>query len=195
MVRRLMAIFLLVVILASIALFVTWQADRSRSELPVLGQVTKFEFVAQSGEPFGLENLKGRLNVVDFIFTRCMGPCPIMSATMAQLYQLYDGSNKIRFVSISVDPEYDSVEVLHTYAVNHGVTDDRWIFLRGPMEEVKRISEKDFMLDAQDLPIGHSTKFILVDEQAQIRGYYDSFDDTSLKLLKTHLRGLAKKLP
>jgi protein SCO1/2 len=195
MLRRLMALLLLVVILASGAIFVTWQADRSRSELPVLGELTPFEFVANNGEPFGLADLRGKLNVVDFIFTRCMGPCPIMSATMAQLYRQYESSDEVRFVSISVDPEYDSVAVLQQYALTQGVTDERWIFLRGPIEEVKRMSEEDFMLDAATLPAGHTTKFILVDEQARIRGYYDSFDDASLNVLKSNIRELAKKLP
>jgi protein SCO1/2 len=118
-----------------------------------------------------------------------------MSAAMAQLYQQYAGSEKVRFVSVSVDPDYDSVTVLRKYAADHGVTDDRWVFLRGSIEEVRRISEENFMLDAQDLPGGHSTRFVLVDDKAQIRGYYDSFDDASLTVLKSHIRELAKKLP
>jgi protein SCO1/2 len=192
---RVIVIAAVVGILAVAAWYVTEQAEQSRAELPVLGRLSPFEFVQHNGRPFNLDSLKGKVNVVDFIFTRCQGPCPIMTSTMAQLYERFAGTDKVRFVSISVDPDYDSVEVLARYAQRHGVTDNRWIFLHGPLEEVKRISEEDFMLDAQTLPAGHSTRFILVDEKAQIRGYYDSFDEASLTVLQTHLRELARKLP
>ena len=67
--------------------------------------------------------------------------------------------------------------------------DDRWLFLRGELDEVQTLTEKGFKL-AGDLPNLHSTKLILVDRQGNIRGYYDSYDDDSLNLLTTHVRAL-----
>jgi protein SCO1/2 len=69
------------------------------------------------------------------------------------------------------------------------VTDNRWLFLRGELEEVHRVSEQGFKL-AGDLPTIHSTKLVLIDKDQKIRGYYDSFDEESLRLLTVHVREL-----
>lgn len=178
-------------IMGVIGYWVIGQAQKSVSELPVLGELPEFEFVASDGSSFGRADMIGRLNVVDFFFTRCLGPCPIMSANMADLYNKMDGNDKIRFISISVDPEFDSLSVLKEYGSEFGVTDRRWVFLRGEQEAVKRLSEEGFMLAAESLPVGHSTRFVLVDEKARIRGYYSGTDKASLDILITHLRQLA----
>ena len=183
-----------VILFALAAMFVIKKAEHSRASIEVYGHVPQFEFTERSGAEFGLENLKGSLNVVDFIFTKCPGACPVMSGEMVKLYKLYEGSDKVRFVSISVDPDTDTLPVLTEYAESYGVTDDRWVFLRGQIEEVINLSEKGFMLAASNLPQGHSTKFVLVDHEGKIRGYYDSYDDDSIKVLKEHLRALAKQV-
>ncbi len=192
---RLIVVFLVVVaVLTGVALFVLVQADKSRSEMPVLGQVRNFELMDHTGEPFTVADFKDRLTIVDFIFTRCKGPCPIMGAWMSELYDLYEGYEHIQFVSISVEPEYDTPEVLREYAEDLGVTDGRWLFLRGPIDTVKRICEEEFMLSADDLPGAHSTKFVLVDQQAQIRGYYSGTDEASINVLKSHIKELSGRL-
>ena len=175
--------------LSVLALIVIDLANKSRSDLPILGEVPVFNFTERSGMPFGNENMQGKINIVNFFFTTCRGPCPIMNARVAELYQKYSTTDKVRFVSISVDPVRDSLAVLRKYANDYGVTDDRWLFLRGELDEVHRVSEQGFML-AGDLPTIHSTKLILVDKDSKIRGYYDSFDEESLRLLTVHVREL-----
>ncbi len=118
-------------ILAVAALLVINQARQSRAEVPVLGKLPNFTYTAQSGKAFGLAEMSGKINVVDFIFTRCTGPCPVMATKMGELYKLYSGTDKVQFVSISVDPEYDSQAVLQAYAERQGVNDNRWVFLSG----------------------------------------------------------------
>ena len=122
--------FAAIVLFTLAAMFVLKEANRSRASIEVYGQVPAFEFTERSGTPFGLKNLEGSLNVVDFIFTKCPGACPVMSGEMLKLYKLYEGSDKVRFVSISVDPDTDTLPVLTEYAESFGVTDDRWVFLR-----------------------------------------------------------------
>jgi protein SCO1/2 len=180
---------LLLFVLSVIALIVVDLANKSRSDLPVLGQAPEFQFTERSGAAFGSKNLKGSINIVNFFFTTCVGPCPIMNARVAELYKKYSTTDQVRFVSISVDPKRDSLAVLRKYAEDFGVTDNRWLFLRGEIEEVHRVSEKGFML-AGELPTIHSTKLILVDRNQKIRGYYDSFDEESLRLLTVHVREL-----
>ena len=175
--------------LAVVTLVVIYFANQSRSDLMIYGQVPAFEFTESGGKPFGSAEMKGKINIVNFFFTSCKGPCPVMNAKVAELYQKYITSNEVRFVSISVDPDRDSLPVLQAYAKEHGVNDERWLFLRAPIEEVYRISEEGFML-AGELPTIHSTKLILVDRELSIRGYYDSFDEESLRLLTTHVREL-----
>jgi protein SCO1/2 len=120
-----------------------------------------------------------------------MGPCPVMNANVAVLYKKYRTTDRVRFISISVDPERDSLAVLQKYAERFGVNDQRWLFLRGPIEEVKLLSERGFML-AGDLPGLHSINLVLVDDRGMIRGYYSSTDEDALKVLTLHVRELLK---
>lgn len=181
-------------VLALFAAFVIQMAKTSRADLPVIATVPEFTLTERSGEPVSHTDLPGTLWVVDFIFTNCQGACPVMTREMSELYELYSNSEKIRFLSISVDPERDTLEVLRNYAQSHGVTDDRWLFTRGPIEDVVRISEQGFLLPAENLPMGHSTKFVLVDENSYIRGYYDALNKAEVELMKTHIRELARKM-
>jgi protein SCO1/2 len=178
-------------LLAVVALFVINRAKESRAEIPVLGKLPNFRFVERDGRPFGLSDMKGKLNVADFIFTSCRGPCPVMATKMGELYDLYKTTDKVQLISISVDPECDSLPVLQEYALRQGVNDNRWVFLRGEMDSIKTLSEKGFMLAADDLPGNHSTKFVLVDQKGKIRGYYDGLSDASINILKADIRQLA----
>jgi protein SCO1 len=176
------------------AVVINW-AETSRAQLPVLGEVPRFSFTERSGKPVTLDDLKGHLTVVDFIFTNCRGICPTMSANMSELYQLYKSSDKVHFLSISVDPDRDSLIVLQRYANDFGVTDSRWLFARGALVDVAYLMEKGFMLAADELPAGHPSQFILVDDKAHIRGYYTNEDETGMKTLKTQIRELVRTMP
>ena len=179
-------------VLGFAAMLIIGLADKSRSTLPILGEVPRFEFVKQDGSPFGLEELNGKVSVVDFIFTTCPGICPVMSGNMSELYQQFEKAPRVQFVSITVDPVNDSLSVLRDYAGNLGIDDDRWVFLWNPVENVANLSEKGFALSAADLPLGHSSRFVLVDRNARIRGYYDGTDDESMKKLANDLGLLAR---
>jgi protein SCO1/2 len=180
-------------ILGALAIIIVNRANKSRSEIPIYGTLSNFSFTnANTGQPFGLEQMKGKINVVDFMFTNCRSACPIMVVNMAELYDLYKDFDQVQFVSISVDPERDSLEALRQYAADHDVTDNRWVFLRAPIEDVVQLCEKQFMLGADGLPMGHTTKFILVDQQGRIRGYYEGLDNDSLTPLENSIRQLAR---
>lgn len=169
-------------------------AKKSIADLPVYGTNPQFELMERKGELFNSKDMAGTLWLVDFIFTNCKGACPVMSGHMSDFYKLYAHSDKIRFLSISVDPERDTLEVLREYAKSQGVVDDRWLFVRGAIDSVITICEKGYMLAAEDLPMGHSTKFILIDQNSQIRGYYDALYDPDVEQLKVHIRELARAM-
>lgn len=154
---------------------------------PILGQVPPFELVDASGDPFGSREMAGRVWVVDFIFTRCRTYCPIMSRRMAKLqegYELY-GVDEVGLISVTVDPEFDTPPVLAEYARTHGAEPDRWHFLTGSPEEIRSLVVDGFkvhvgeaeMDGASLIDIAHSQKFILVDGEGAIRGYYDSDEE------------------
>jgi len=183
-----------VVILAIIAAVVISNANNSKADIPVYRSMPEFQFVDQNGQPFGTGDLKGKITVLDFFFANCQGPCPVMSGNMEVLYQQFSGSDKIQFVSISVDPARDTLAALQQYARQHGVTDSRWEFLRGPIDQVADLSHNGLKL-AGEMPMGHSTRFVLIDDQARVRGYYRGMDQESLKVLKTHMKQLVRQLP
>lgn len=180
--------------LAVVAAFVINQAQKSRNEIPVYGQIPQFSLNDMTGDAFSTQDMMGKICVVDFIFTNCRTACPVMSEQMSQLYHYYSASDKVLFLSITVDPDRDTEQVLQRYAQSHGVNDRRWIFLRGSIKDVIEISEKGFMIAAENLPMGHSTKFILIDPKGQIRGYFDALDENSSSFIKERIKVLAKAM-
>ena len=88
--------------------------------LPVIRELPEFTLTSDKGEPFSPADLRGKVWVADFIFTSCPGPCPIMTRNMADVAETLKMYDDIAFVSISVDPETDTPEVLAKYAAHHG---------------------------------------------------------------------------
>lgn len=197
--RTMPRLFLLIVaamvLLAVLALLVVNRAEFSRRELPVYGVVPDFRFVDQEGQPFGREDMLGRVNLVYFGFTRCKGPCPIIARVMKELHELYQGSELIQFVMVSVDPKHDSVPVLKAYADSLGADYQTWKFIRAPMDSVVWMCEDGFMLPAEGLPGNHTTKISVVDHEGRIRSYHDALNDTHIDIMKRRVRELARSMP
>ncbi len=182
----------LLLILIAAALIV-YRYKISDDRMPVFGSVGEFTFTERSGEPFGSDHLKDRVSVVNFFFTTCEGPCPKMNGQVAFFYRKFRDMAGVQFVSISVDPDRDSLTALQEYAKRFQVNDRRWLFLRAPISQVKDLSEKAFMLAGGDSPGLHSTKLILIDKQRRVRGYYASEDDPSLMRLERDILTLLKE--
>jgi protein SCO1/2 len=155
--------------------------------LPVIGQVADFTLTDQAGKPFGAADLRGKVWVANFIFTRCTTICPIFTEKMSGLERQADPS--LRFVSFSVDPEFDAPPVLLAYARARHADLARWSFLTGPIDAVKRtvvdsmkmMMDKDPQATDPGIMIMHGTYFVLVDGKMQIRGIYPMSDETSGK--------------
>jgi len=162
------------------------------SPLPVMSQLPDFSLIDMNGQHFGLKELSETATVVDFVFTRCMGPCPMMALEMGKIQAKFADSPKIRFVSISVDPAYDKPAVLSEYATSVGAIPGKWIFATGEGDSIVALSEKGFMLPASTWPTEHSTRFVLVDKQGRIRGYYDSVEAESMTTLVADIEKLLR---
>jgi protein SCO1/2 len=175
------------------ALVIAW-AEKSKSAIPDLGEVPAFQLTERSGQELTRADMMGRLFVVDFFFTNCPSVCPLMTRTLKPLYDLYKNSDKVRFLSISVDPASDSLTALQAFAKEYGITDNRWLFARAPIEDVRKLMREGFMLNADDLPAGHPTYYILVDDKAHIRGFYPFNEEGAIYVLKQHIRELAREM-
>ncbi len=169
--------------------------ERRQSDLPVLGRVPDFTLVGSNGEPLSQTQLAGGVWVADFIFTRCPSLCPILSGRMARVQQELAGKTgaNVRLVSFSVDPSNDTPEVLRAYADRFHADRDRWLFVTGDRAALYALIGDGFRLAVADRPqsqntdgeglITHSDRFVLVDRELQIRGYYHGTDDTSIQQL------------
>jgi protein SCO1/2 len=171
----------------------------SNRPLPAYGTVPKFELVNQQAEPFGSAQLSGKIWIADFIFTNCPGPCPIMSTRMSELQKPLEKSD-VHLVSISVDPEKDTPEVLRTYSGKLRVQPGRWDFLTGSREAIYSLSHDGFKLGVSDgseeegTPV-HSTRFVLVDRRGTIRGYYDALATDAVTKLLADTNHLLREQP
>jgi protein SCO1/2 len=152
------------------------------------GTIPDFQLINQDFRPFGSAQLKGKIWIADFIFTACPGPCPMISSRMSELQKPLEKTD-VHLVSVSVDPEKDTPEVLRGYAERLKAQPGRWDFLTGPRAAIYSLSRDGFKLGVSDgadeagSPV-HSTRLVLVDRVGAIRGYYDATEaDAVTKLL------------
>ena len=163
------------------------------SELAAHQQLPDFSLTDQRGAPFALSDLHDKVWVADFIFTSCGTICPPMTIEMATLQDEF-AAEDIHFVSFSVDPERDTPEVLTRYADHYGADGSRWAFLTGQKEAIYQLAHEGFNLAAghRGSEILHSTRFVLVDRNQQVRGYYDSRSKAHRQQLRQDIQTLLR---
>ncbi len=183
---------LFIIVLMGVGASWVIQKARFSHDLPVIKLVPDFSFTNQYGEIFTQDNLRGKVSVLDFFFTSCAGPCPIMTYNMKELYNDFSQINEVQFISITVDPILDTKLKLKEYADIQGVYDKRWQFLFSDLEQIKNLKRNGFMLYADQLPQGHAIKFILIDENGKIRKYFDGTDDASQAVLRENITHLLR---
>jgi protein SCO1/2 len=154
-----------------------------------------FTLTERSGKPLSLADLRGKVWVADFIFTRCPGPCPAMSRKFAELQRAFRKLDDVRLVSISVDPEYDTPEVLSAYGDSYGADPERWFFLTGDKQTIIELAVDGFKISADDEPNLHGTHFVLVDRRGRIREFYRSGEAEALDKLQRDARRLLQEPP
>ena len=178
------------------ALAAVWSLQRSKPKLDKFFQVPQFSLTDQEGKPFTNESVAGKVWIANYVFTRCAGPCPTMTAEFARLAQSIPHPD-VRFVSFSVDPEHDTPAVLKEYAGRFGADHSRWTFVTGDKSQIFRLATDGMKIaalpaDANNVII-HSEKFVLIDRTGWIRGYYDLSDPDAMKKLPTDVRALASE--
>ena len=194
---------LVVLLLAAVAVgaFLLLHGPAAGPDLPRLGSAPAFTLVSEQGKTVTRADYAGKVWIADFIFTRCGGSCPILSAKMAALSERMTDAPGVKLVSFDVDPEHDTPEVLAEYGRKLGADPDRWTFLRGERPVVLALIKDGFKLAIEDgpadgvEPILHSTRFVLVDGEGTIRGYYDGMEQPPVDQLEKDARALAAALP
>jgi protein SCO1/2 len=161
--------------------------------LPSYGVVGDFALTDQSNQPFLSANtLSGKVWIADFIFTNCVGPCPRMSAQMRQVDNALHDMRDLRLVSFTVDPARDTPEVLMKYAERYQAEPGVWFFLTGSQSTLHNLARNVFMLGDVDGDLQHSTRFVLIDRKARVRGYYLTSEDDAIPRLIADAKRVAK---
>ena len=167
--------------------------------LPIYGEVPDFALTDQRGRPFTRTDLAGHVWIVDFVFTRCAGQCVMMTAQMASLQERLP--QDVQQLSVSVDPVYDTPEVLAGYAARAGARSERWLFVTGTQDEIFRLSRDGFHLGIEAdggtsaEPIIHSVRLVLIDQEGRMRGYYDATDAAAVDRLLLDIATLINPHP
>jgi protein SCO1/2 len=139
-------------------------------------------FVNQLGKKVTLDSLKGKILVVDFFFTRCPSICPGLAKSMKKLQDSYTNSKDsiVQFISISIDPEHDSVTQLRKFADKFTFNHDSWWFVTGNKKEIYDFALHELKASIADTDVDttfiHTENFFLLDKDRVVRGWYNGFD-------------------
>lgn len=186
------------VIAAIIAAFVISKVNVK--PLPVYNNLPQFTLTNQNDAAVTLDSLRGEVWIADIIFTRCPSQCLRMSTHMKELQAKLP--KDIKLVSLTTDPDYDKPSILKKYAGNFS-TADNWIFLTGDKGVLKKVAVDGLKLAVQETPENerespndlfvHSTRFVLVDGEGRVRGYFDGDDPQSSDRIISSVRQLEKE--
>jgi protein SCO1 len=181
---------------------------QSRStSLPDIGPVGDFSFTERSGKTVTQADLLGKVWVASFVFTRCSGPCPQVSATMARLQSELTKEKDFCLITFTVDPARDDPKELTRYANLFQADPDRWLFLTGKEEAIHRLVSKGFKVGVQrntrtdatpETAVDHDPRLVLIDRRGHIRGYFygirDSRDEDPEHEFEANLKRLRESI-
>lgn len=178
--------------------------------LPIFGQrevagtdtvyhtIAPFQFVDQDSVLITNATFKDQIYVTDFFFTSCRTICPIMKTQMLRVYKATAQMPDVKILSHTIDPEYDTVALLHDFAKRLGVTDNRWRFVTGVKDSIYKIAQTSYFATAMEdksEPDGfiHSGAFLLIDKKQRIRGKYDGTKEEEVNKLIADIKKLRRE--
>jgi protein SCO1 len=182
----------------------------NENRLPIFGErkvegtdtvyhvIAPFRFMDQDSAAVTNETFKDKIYVADFFFTSCRTICPIMKTQMLRGYKATADMNDVLLLSHSIDPEYDTVALLHDFAGRLGVTSNRWHFVTGIKDSIYKIAQTSYFATAMEdrtEPDGfiHSGAFLLIDKKGRIRGKYDGTKEDDVNRLITDIKKLRRE--
>ena len=147
--------------------------------------LSRFELTERSGQLVKSEQLLGQPYVVSFFFSTCPSICVQQNQKLKELQNAFEGEG-VKFVAISVDPETDTPEVLTEYAARFGADPEQWLFMTGDLAYIRRVGGEIFRQ-----PVNkqfHTERFVLVDPEGKIEGFYNWPDKPQFKKLQEKIR-------
>ncbi len=169
---------------------------REEEELPILGHrdivegdtiyhtIPDFTFINQDSNVVTNETFEGKAYIVDFFFISCPTICPKVKKQMLRIHEEFKDEENLVLLSHTIDTKRDTVERLHSYARNLGVSAPKWHFVTGDETEIYEIADDYFSIAVKDpsAPGGfdHSGRLILVDENRHVRAFCDGTDPESV---------------
>ena len=161
--------------------------QQHRQSLPVIGAVADFTLTNQDGKATTLADLTNRVWVADIIFTRCAGPCPIITGHMKSLEDALPQTSDSKLVTLTTDPDFDTPDMMKRYGERFGADFSRWMFLTGTKAQIAALGSGSLKLSAVPVPPAdqtnaadlfiHTTIFVIVDKHAQLRGSFETVGD------------------
>lgn len=160
--------------------------------------IAPFQFVNQDSVLVTNADFAGKIYVADFFFTSCRTICPIMKSQMLRVYEATADMPDVRILSHTIDPEWDTVALLHDFAERLGVTSDRWTFVTGVKDSIYKIAQTSYFATAMEdrtEPDGfiHSGAFLLIDRKGRIRGKYDGTKEEDVNRLMGDIKRLRRE--
>jgi len=144
-------------------------------------KVKNIHFTNQLGNKVSLDDLHGKIIVLDFFFTRCPSICPGLARSMKRLQDSFVKNDSIvQFISISIDPEHDSVQQLRKFADHYNINHDTWWLVTGDKKEIYDFALNEIKANIADPGVDtafiHTENFFLLDSNRIVRGFYNGFD-------------------
>lgn len=193
-----------------ISFLILLSCQRKEKDLPIFGErdvvgsdtiyhtIAKFQFVDQDSALVTNETFKDKIYVADFFFTSCRTICPIMKTQMLRVYEVTQEMPDVLLLSHTIDPEYDTVALLHDFAERLDVESKRWHFVTGVKDSIYKIAQTSYFATAMEdnsEPDGfiHSGAFLLIDKKGRIRGKYDGTKEDDVNRLIVDIKKLRKE--
>jgi len=159
--------------------------------------IPAYTLTDQNGAIFKSTAYDSCFKVYDFVFTRCGSICPKMTTQMIRVQEAFKHDKDVVLISLTVDPEHDSSEVLQQYAKEYNAIPGKWYFLTGEKDSIYTLGQRQFFLTAkqneEDLTdFLHSERIVLVDKNGWIRGYYNGTEEKEVDRLIIELKVLQK---
>ena len=161
--------------------------------------IEDFIFTDTEGQTVTKADLLGKPFVISFIFTFCRGPCPNVSREMRELQDRLKDYD-FNLISLTVDPQRDTAEILKTYGKELGADFSRWKFLTGPQAEIYGLIHRSFLMPVQEeedrdrkpgFEIIHSTNIMLVDKTGRVIGKFNAQKGEEMAKLRKELKQVA----
>jgi protein SCO1 len=204
--RVLNGVFLNLLFILTLIVVTSCVKDREKP-LPIFGErelsgsdtvyhkIAPFRFIDQDSNIVTNETFLGKIYVADFFFTSCRTICPIMKTQMLRVYDSIQNERDVLILSHTIDPEYDTVGLLHDFADRLGVTSEKWHFVTGEKDSIYNIAQTSYFATAMEdkaEPDGfiHSGAFLLIDKEQRIRGKYDGTKEQDVNRLLADIQRL-----